>query len=56
LLPDRVKLAKDNLPSLVKVYEVNALAMDIDNESLDIVYQSTVFSSILDENFQSELA
>jgi SAM-dependent methyltransferase len=56
LLPDRVKLAKENLPSLVKVLEGDALSLDIEDESLDIVYQSTVFSSILDEKFQSKLA
>ena len=56
LLPDRAKLAKENLPSLIKVLEGDALSLDIEDESLDIVYQSTVFSSILDEKFQSKLA
>lgn len=56
LLPDRVKLTKENLPSLVKVLQGDALSLDIEEESLDIVYQSTVFSSILDEKFQSKLA
>ena len=56
LLPERVSIAQQNLPLASKVEEGDACLLKIDNESLDIVYQSTVFSSLLDNEFQQKLA
>lgn len=56
LLEERLAIASHNLPSSVKIIEGDASAIQSQVESYDIVYQSTVFSSILDERFQVELA
>ena len=56
LLPDRSAHARRSLPASIKVYEGDALMMNIDESSFDIVYQSTVFSSLLDSCFQERLA
>lgn len=56
LLPARVEKARGLLPSQVKIIEGNALNMEIEPSSLDIVFQSTVFSSILSDEFQEALA
>lgn len=56
LLANRLREADLNLPSLVKRLPGDATQLDIPAQSYDIVYQSTVFSSILDDDFQSKLA
>lgn len=56
LLLDRSVLARRNLPSSIKIFEGDASKMNIPESSLDVVYQSTVFSSLLDTNFQEQLA
>ena len=56
LIPKHLASAKKNLPSNISLFGGDARELKIDNESLDIVYQSMVFSSILDNNFQKELA
>ncbi len=55
LIEERFETAKNRLPSAVNLIYGDALKVHSD-ERYDIVYQSTVFSSILDEKFQSELA
>lgn len=56
LLDDRVAAAKHILPNKVTIIRGNAIDIkDMDNK-FDIVYQSTVFSSILDNDFQVRLA
>lgn len=56
LLPDRVVLARRNLPQACRVIEGDAAALDFGDERFDIVYQSTVFTSLLDPAFQQHLA
>ena len=56
LLEDRAAFARNLLPSATRIIEGNALDLDLPEESFDVVFQSTVFSSILDDNFQGKLA
>jgi len=55
-LAQRVAIARRRLPSELRVMEGNASELDLPDESFDIVYQSTVFSSILGEEFRAQLA
>ena len=54
LLDDRVHQLKDNYPE-VTVHKGNAVDMEI-NQKFDIVFQSTVFTSILNKQFRIQLA
>jgi len=54
LLPDRIENIKRNFKG-IKLYEGNALDVTFDN-TFDCVYQSTVFSSILNDDDRKELA
>lgn len=56
LLSERASLARKNLPIACEVLEADATTLDIQQNSLHIVYQSTVFSSLLDDAFQHEMA
>lgn len=56
LLEERLAVARRNLPAGVKLVGGDASALDIPDGSFDMVYQSTVFSSILDDAFQANLA
>jgi len=56
LLPDRVAYARSQLPAAVKIYDGDASVADIEPGSQDIVFQSVVFSSLLSDEFQQELA
>ena len=56
LLPERAAAARRRLPVATRLHEGDALALPQADASLDIVLQSTVFSSILDEAFQQRLA
>jgi len=56
LLAERVDAARRMLPSAVEIYPGDAVTLELPTASFDIVYQSTVFSSILDDRFQQELA
>lgn len=56
LLPERLQLARERLPQAVALHGGDACQLDIAPGSLDIVYQSTVFSSLLDDAFQQQLA
>ena len=56
LLPDRLALARAVLPDALQLSGGDACALDIAPGSLDIVFQSTVFSSLLDDAFQQRLA
>lgn len=56
LLDERVASARNNLPSKVNVISGDATKLQGIKEEFDIVYQSTVFTSILDDEFQRELA
>ncbi len=56
LLPGRFAAARAVLPTALHVYEGDALALDLPEQSCDIVFVSTVFSSLLDTAFQQQLA
>jgi SAM-dependent methyltransferase len=56
LLPERAAAARLRLPASVAVHEGDALQMPLPDASFDIVLQYTVFSSILDDAFQAQLA
>ena len=56
LLPDRVVAARRALPSEVRLLPGDASALPFEPMSFDIVYQSTVFSSILDNPLQERIA
>lgn len=50
LLEDRVELARNRLPSSVRILPGDATQLAIPQASFDIVYQSTVFSSLLQDD------
>jgi 2-polyprenyl-3-methyl-5-hydroxy-6-metoxy-1,4-benzoquinol methylase len=54
LLDERVNILKRNIP-LSTIISGNALDLNYDNH-FDIVFQSTVFTSILDKDFKKDLA
>lgn len=54
LLPDRVERLRRNCPEAL-VLQGDARKLDTDDQ-FDVAFQSMVFSSILDEKFQEELA
>ena len=56
LLEARVTEATKMLPSKTPVIIGDAATLDFGNEKFDVVFQSTVFTSILDDNFQTKLA
>jgi ubiquinone/menaquinone biosynthesis C-methylase UbiE len=56
LLPDRLAQARQVLPEAVTLWGGDASALPIPAASQDIVFQSTVFSSLLDTGFQQHLA
>jgi SAM-dependent methyltransferase len=56
LLPERAAAARARLPGAVRVLEGDALALPLPEASLDLVLQSTVFSSLLDAGFRARLA
>ena len=56
LLKERVAAAKHKLPDQVNIISGDALEIRGMENKFDIVYQSTVFTSILDKEFQVKLA
>ena len=56
LLPERAAAARRQLPAATALHEGDASALPFEAASFDIVYQSTVFSSLLDDAFQRRLA
>ncbi|CAM5783174.1 class I SAM-dependent methyltransferase [Rhizobacter fulvus] len=56
LLPERVAMARRLLPPGVTLFEGDALRMAVEPGSQDVVFASTVFSSLLDDAFQQLLA
>ena len=56
LLPERIALARAGLPATVTLFEGDATQLDLAPASFDIVFVSTVFSSLLDSAFQQRLA
>ncbi|HKX42886.1 MAG TPA: class I SAM-dependent methyltransferase [Burkholderiaceae bacterium] len=56
LLPERHAMARARLPESVRLLQGDATALTPRDASVDIVLQSTVFSSLLDDAFQQRLA
>ena len=56
LLPDRFAAARAALPAALSLVEGDALQMSLPAASQDIVFVSTVFSSLLADAFQQRLA
>jgi len=56
LLHDRIEKAKKILPNSVKLLKGDASKLELEPGSFDIVFQSTVFTSILDNNLKQNLA
>lgn len=56
LLPDRFAQARHMLPASLRLIEGDAMRAEIAPASQDIVYVSTVFSSLLDAAFRQGLA
>jgi SAM-dependent methyltransferase len=56
LIPARIQAARNVLPARIRLLEGNALELDIPPDSFDIVFQSVVFTSILDAHLKSEIA
>lgn len=56
LLPARAERARSRLPAGLRIDTGDALAADIAPGSQDAVLQFTVFSSLLDDDFQQRLA
>lgn len=56
LLPDRFAQARERLPRTLTVHVGDALKVAIDDGSVDIVFVSTVFSSLLEAAYQDRLA
>ena len=54
LLDDRVEQLRNNYPH-IHIYPGNALGLPFENE-FDVVFQSTVFTSILNNDFRKQLA
>lgn len=56
LLEERSKIARYLLPEATKILTGDASSLDLPEQSFDVVFQSTVFTSILDNKFQQLLA
>jgi ubiquinone/menaquinone biosynthesis C-methylase UbiE len=56
LLEDRIAVARERLPTSVTLHLGDASQADLPGQSFDVVYQSTVFTSILDDFLQERLA
>ena len=56
LLPQRLAQARRRLPEALALHGGDALALPLPDAGFDIVLQSTVFTSLLDDDFQARLA
>jgi ubiquinone/menaquinone biosynthesis C-methylase UbiE len=56
LLEERMRIARGRLPAGVTLKCGDAAEVDLEDESFDVVYQSTVFTSLLDASFQERVA
>ena len=56
LLPERCAHARRVLPAALSLHVGDALQLDVPAASQDVVFVSTVFSSLLDDAFQQRLA
>lgn len=56
LLPERLEAARRSLPPAVTLWGGDAARLPLPEEQADVVLLSTVFSSLLDDGFQHQLA
>ena len=56
LLPARVEIARSTLPSEVRILEGDASTLGLETESFEVVFASTVFTSILDHGLRRRVA
>lgn len=56
LLEERVAAARHRLPGAARIESGDALELEEQEESFDVVYQSLVFTSLLDDDYQRRLA
>lgn len=56
LLPERVTAARRRLPAATRLFDGDALALPLPDAGFDLVMQSMVFSSLLDDAVQQRLA
>ncbi len=56
LLPERIEILKERLPGKTLIIQGNALELSLQPQSIDLVFQSMVFTSILDKEFKEALA
>ena len=56
LLPERLEQARAGLPAAVTLHQGDATRLQIAADTQDVVFVSTVFSSLLDDAFQQHLA
>jgi len=56
LISERLQSARELLPSKVHFYEGSAMDLSFTENEFDIVFQSMVFSSILDSDYKNKLA
>ena len=56
LLPERYAQARHVLPAAIALHAGDALQLELPAASQDVVFVSTVFSSLLDDAFQQRLA
>lgn len=56
LIPERAATARKVLPAVLAIHEGDAAGSDRPPASIDIVFQSLVFSSLLDDGYQEMLA
>jgi SAM-dependent methyltransferase len=56
LLPDRLLKARERLPNAIALLQGDASELPLEVGQFDVVFQSVVFSSLLDEAFQRKLA
>ena len=56
LLEDRAAEARHRLPEAIKIIVGDASELNLPDRTFDVVMQSTVFTSILDDDFQQKLA
>ena len=56
LLEERIGVARKRLPAALALHGGDAVGLRLPHESFDVVFQSTVFTSILDAGFKRRLA
>jgi ubiquinone/menaquinone biosynthesis C-methylase UbiE len=56
LLPDRFLQARQRLPAALRLYQGDATQLALPANSIDVVYASTVFSSVLQDSLRQRLA